>query len=89
MPSPGGKGDREAVDEEWRHLTICNAVNLNGTDFSNVPFHELQTNSEHIAVPHPPQCAHWGTFPPGEGIAFRHPSKFQFVSMFPKADRLN
>ncbi|MDY4582850.1 MAG: hypothetical protein SPD81_08375, partial [Candidatus Faecousia sp.] len=21
---------------------------------------------EHIAVPHPPQCAHWGTFPPGQ-----------------------
>ena len=79
IPSPGGKGDREAVDEEWRHLTICNAVNLNGTDFSNVPFHELQTNSEHIAVPHPPQCAHWGTFPPGEGIAFRHPYKHQFI----------
>ena len=71
MPSPGGKGDREAVDEERRHLTICNAVNLNGTDFSNVPFHELQTNSEHIAVPHPPQCAHWGTFPPGEGMVQR------------------
>ena len=26
IPSPGGKGDREAVDEEWRHLTIRNAV---------------------------------------------------------------
>ncbi|MCI7808884.1 hypothetical protein MR626_06305, partial [bacterium] len=25
---------------------------------------ELQTDLEHIAVPHPPQCAHWGTFPP-------------------------
>ena len=24
---PGGKGDREAVDEEWRHLPIRNAVN--------------------------------------------------------------
>ena len=35
---PGGKGDREAVDEEWRHLTIRNAVNLNGTDFFNVLF---------------------------------------------------
>ena len=38
IPSPGGKGDREAVDEEWRHLTIRNAVNSNGTGFSNVPF---------------------------------------------------
>ena len=33
-----GKGDREAVDEEWRHLPILNAVNSNGTDFPNVPF---------------------------------------------------
>ena len=38
MPSPGGKGDREAVDEEWRHLTIRNAVHSNGTTFPNVPF---------------------------------------------------
>ena len=37
-PSPGGKGDREAVDEEWRHLPIRNAVNSNGTTFPNVPF---------------------------------------------------
>ena len=38
MPSPGGKGDREAVDEEWRHIIIRNAANSNSTDFSNVPF---------------------------------------------------
>ena len=38
MPSPGGKGDREAVDEEWRHLTILNAVKSKSTTFSNVPF---------------------------------------------------
>ena len=38
IPSPGGKGDREAVDEEWRYIPILNAVNSNGTDFSNVPF---------------------------------------------------
>ena len=36
-------------------------------------FNEMHTNMEHIAVPHPPQCAHWGTFPPGEGIV-RHSS---------------
>ena len=38
IPSPGGKGDREAVDEEWRHLTIRNAVKSGGTGFSFVPF---------------------------------------------------
>ena len=47
-------------------------------------FHELQTNSEHIAVPHPPQCAHWGTFPLGEGIALRYLYKFQFVERWGK-----
>ena len=26
MASPGGKGDREAVDEEWRYLPILNVV---------------------------------------------------------------
>ena len=34
-------------------------------------FNEMHTNSEQIAVPHPPQCAHWGTFPPGEGMVQR------------------
>ena len=38
IPSPGGKGDREAVDEEWRHLILRNADKSNGTDFPNVPF---------------------------------------------------
>ena len=38
IPSPGGKGDREAVDEEWRYLTILNAVKSKSTAFPNVPF---------------------------------------------------
>ena len=37
IPSPGGKGDREAVDEEWRHLSILNAVKSKSTAFPNVP----------------------------------------------------
>ena len=47
-------------------------------------FNEMHTNMEHIAVPHPPQCAHWGTFPPGEGIALRHPCKHQFIGLLGK-----
>ena len=47
-------------------------------------FNEMHTNMEHIAVPHPPQCAHWGTFPPGEGIALRHPCKHQFIEQLSK-----
>ena len=49
-------------------------------------FDEMHIDSEHIAVPHPPQCAHWGTFPPGEGIALRHPDKFQFIGLPGKTD---
>ena len=37
-------------------------------------FNEMHTDSEQIAVPHPPQCAHWGTFPPGEGMVQRIPT---------------
>ena len=29
---------------------------------------KLHFDSEAVAVPHLPQCAHWGTFPPGEGV---------------------
>ena len=35
-------------------------------------FNEMHTDSEHIAVPHPPQCAHWGTFPPGQCHQLKH-----------------
>ena len=50
-------------------------------------FNEMHTNMEHIAVPHPPQCAHWGTFPPGEGIALRHLDKFQFTALLSESDK--
>ena len=39
------------------------------------------------SAPHPPQCAHWGTFPPGEGIALRNPYKHQFIGQLNKADK--
>ena len=38
IPSPGGKGDREAVDEEWRNLILWNAPKSNHTDFPIVLF---------------------------------------------------
>ena len=49
-------------------------------------FNEMHTNMEHIAVPHPPQFANWGTFPPGEGIALWHPYKHQFIGQRGKTD---
>ena len=42
-------------------------------------FNEMHTDSEQIAVPHPPQCAHWGTFPPGEGIARQASQHFKII----------
>ena len=34
-------------------------------------FYELHLKMKDIAIPHPPQCAHWGTFPSGEGFIVR------------------
>ena len=35
--------------------------------------------------PHPPQCAHWGTFPQGEGFGSRNPS-FRISNTFRPTD---
>ena len=43
-----------------------------------------------IAIPHPPQCAHWGTFPSGEGISdAHHIAKLQFFDPFWPGKRLS
>ena len=47
-------------------------------------FNEMHTDSEQIAVPHPPPYG--GTFPPGEGIALRHPCKHQFIGLLRETD---
>ena len=84
IPSPGGKGDREAVDEEWRHLTICNAVNLNGTDFSNVPFsRSAYKYGTYRRSSSAPVCA-LGHLPPGGRYGAAHPYKFQFIALLRK-----
>ena len=31
-------------------------------------FSRTAPEDEDIAIPLPPQCAHWGTFPSGEGV---------------------
>ena len=65
MPSPGGKGDREAVDEEWRHLPILNAVKSKSTAFPNVPFYRnayrFGTDRRSSSVP----VCELGHLPPG------------------------
>ena len=71
---PGGRG----TAKRWmRNGDISSfGMHLNQTIqiFQLYLLTELQTDLEHIAVPHPPQCAHWGTFPPGEGMVQRIPT---------------
>ena len=44
------------------------------SDFDSVPYiflhDKLHTCLSGFAIPLPPQCAHWGTFPPGEGFIY-------------------
>ena len=47
---------------------------------SSIRFIWVHSLSSCIAIPHPPQCAHWGTFPSGEGIfPSRWCAKLQFT----------
>ena len=46
-----------------------------------------------VAIPHPPQFANWGTFPPGEGIltvpgSIQPTAKYQFLDSLMNADGL-
>ena len=72
---PGGRGTAKRWMRNGDTLSFLMQSNQTVQTFQLFFFTELQTNSIHIAVPHPPQCAHWGTFPPGEGIA--RPSSLQ------------
>ena len=56
------------TDEERRNVKYGVALRKNGRNGTLYPFFGVHSASHCIAVPHPPQCAHWGTFPPGEGI---------------------
>ena len=53
------------------------------------PFHKMHTENQHIAVPHPPQFANWGTFPPGEGIGTVHHSGIFKSGRFSRRNCLN
>ena len=49
----------------WQHgMHLVKMVIIYGYD----RFYQLQLKTKDIAIPHPPQCAHWGTFPSGEGF---------------------
>ena len=86
---PGGRGTAKRWMRNGDTLPFAMRSIQTVQTFPMYLFNEMHTDSEHIAVPHPPQCAHWGTFPPGEGIAFRHPSKFQFAIILPETGKHN
>ena len=66
---PGGRGTAKRWMRNGDTLPFAMQLIQTVQTFPIYLFNEVHTNMEHIAVPHPPQCAHWGTFPPGEGIA--------------------
>ena len=68
---PGGRGTAKRWMRNGDTLPFAMQSIQTVQTFPMYLFNELQTNSEHIAVPHPPQCAHRGTFPPGEGMVRR------------------
>ena len=44
---------------------------------------QMQKTNIFARIPLPPQCAHWGTFPPGEGLvtASQLPDKLQSIRL--------
>ena len=71
---PGGRGTAKRWMRNGDTLPFAMQLIQTVQTFPMYLFHEMHTNMEHIAVPHPPQCAHWGTFPPGEGMVQRIPA---------------
>ena len=65
---PGGRGTAKRWMRNGDTLPFAMRSSQRIQPFPMYLFNEMHTDSEHIAVPHPPQCAHWGTFPPGEGV---------------------
>ena len=64
---PGGRGTAKRWMRNGDTLSFAMQPIQTVQTFPMYLFNEMHTNMEHIAVPHPPQCAHWGTFPRGEG----------------------
>ena len=83
---PGGRGTAKRWMRNGDTLPFAMQSSQRVQPFPMYLFNEMHTDSKQIAVPHPPQCAHWGTFPPGEGIALRRPCKHQFIGQLRKTD---
>ena len=68
---PGGRGTAKRWMRNGDTFPFLTQSSQRVQPFPMYLFNERHTDSEHIAVPHPPPCG--GTFPPGEGIV-RHSS---------------
>ena len=72
---PGGRGTAKRWMRNGDTLPFAMQSIQTVQPFPMYLFHEMHTDSEQIAVPHPPPCG--GTFPPGEGIARQSSQPFQ------------
>ena len=61
-------------------IYCCNRRALTGKGKGLSPTEKLHSGLEAVAVPHLPQCAHWGTFPPGEGLGAPAPVRRKAAS---------
>ena len=69
---PGGRGTAKRWMRNGDTLPLAMQLIQTVQTFPMYLFHEMHTNTEHIAVPHPPQFANWGTFPPGQCHQLKH-----------------
>ena len=86
---PGGRGTAKRWMRNGDTLSFAMQPIQTVQTFPMYLFNEMHTNMEHIAVPHPPQCALLKHLPPGGRYGAAHPYKFQFIGLLRKNDNQN
>ena len=84
---PGGRGTAKRWMRNGDTLPFAMRSIQMVQTFPMYLFKEMHTNMEHIAVPHPPQCALLKHLPPGGRYGAAHPYKFQFIGQLGKTDQ--
>ena len=83
---PGGRGTAKRWMRNGDISSFGMQLNQTVQTFPIYLFNEVHTNMEHIAVPHPPQCALLKHLPPGGRYGAAQPRKFQFIGLLGKND---
>ena len=83
---PGGRGTAKRWMRNGDNSSFGMQLNQTVQTFPIYLFNEVHTNMEHIAVPHPPQCALLKHLPPGGRYGAAQPRKFQFIGLLGKND---